>query len=57
MKLLIALFVTLILSGCANMHRQEWKPGQKIGFVWVTNHDGCQDKLVIGQKTFYSKCF
>lgn len=57
MKLLIALFVTLILSGCANMERQEWKPGQKIGFVWVTNHDGCQDKLVIGQKTFYSKCF
>jgi len=57
MKLLIALLLTLVLTGCANMQRQEWKPGQRIGLTWVSEHDGCKDKFVISNKVFFSKCF
>jgi len=58
MKLLIALLLTFVLTGCANMQRQEWKPGQRIGLTWVlSERKGCKEKLVIGQRITYTKCF
>lgn len=56
MKLLIALVLSFSLTGCASMHYKEWKPGQRIGFTFVSQ-DGCSDKFYIGNKFAYSKCF
>lgn len=57
MKLLMICIFALSLTGCANMHRQEWKPGQRFGLTFVSEHHGCKDKLLINGKITYTKCF
>lgn len=56
MKLLIALALSFSLTGCAGMHYKEWKPGQRLGLTFASK-DGCSDRLYVGNKLAYSKCF
>jgi len=58
MKLLIAILLAVSLTGCANiMHYKEWKPGQRPGLTFVSEHEGCVDRFYVGNKITFSKCF
>lgn len=59
MKLLFVTLILLGLSGCANMRREEWKPGQRpsLSFV-IKDNGGCQEKIGVRSKgVYYKKCF
>ena len=55
MKILFALII-LCLSGCASYHREAYKYG-KPGLSFVSQNGNCTDRITIGAKVKFTKCF